>query len=171
FDNSRIICTLEPSASLHPNNLWTLVVGSRFSETEQFPDDIEKRPRSGYAHEGAAGGLCRLGVSFVVANEAHTCEIEAEVFLRLQQHSRLWLPAVATFVPAMRAIVDSIDATAGGKDVAFHLGVNRFQRAARHRAAANAGLIRRHENTVAGAAQKTQRFKRAGGPLPFAPRS
>src|SRR5579883_1536181 len=169
FGDGRPIFIPAYSPSLHPNNLWPRVVGDRSSEAEQLPDDVEKRARPGYAHEGAAGSLCRLGVSFIVAHEAHTREIETEVFLRLQQHSRLGFPAVAALVPTMRAIVDSIDAAASRKNVAFHPRMNRFQRAARHRAAANARLVRRYEDAVTGAVQKTQSFQRAGRPLPFTP--
>src|SRR5579872_4964981 len=85
FDAGRPIVLPARSSGFYPDNLQSLGVGDRFSEAEQFPDDVEKRPRSGYAHEGATGSLCRLGVSFVVANEAHPREIETEVFLRLQQ--------------------------------------------------------------------------------------
>src|SRR4051812_42037332 len=71
--------------------------------------------RGVFADEGewATGGAGRLAVALVVAHEVGAAEVEVEVALRLQQHPRPRLAALAALVPAVRAVVERGDLDAG----------------------------------------------------------
>src|SRR5690242_2822578 len=92
-----------------------------------------------------------------------------EIPLRLIEEAGLRFPAVATFIPVVRAVIDCVDAPAGLSGLPLRVIMDGFEIGLAHHAASDARLVGRDDRAITCVSQQLQRLTGAGPPLPFAP--